>query len=399
MKKKKRKISLKKISKLLIFVLLLSLIVINIIYKKTKEKNIKPKEQEIKIVEKEYNLSLAMVGDALINDNIYNDAKKNNYNFSPYLKLIKERIKDYDLKYYNGETILGGKDIGLSSYPAFNSPWEFGDAMVDAGFNIVSLATNHTMDRGEIAILKSREYWNKQKEVYSIGSYTSNEEKKEIESKIHEKNGIKYAILNYTYGTNGITVPKDKSYLVNLWDVNNNYENYKEVVKKDIENLREKVDILMVAMHWGIEYTHIPTDIQRKTAKFLADNGVDIIIGTHPHVIEPVEYIDNTLVIYSLGNFISAQTSDSCSNYKCSIGLLTTLNITKKEDKVNISNIENELIYTYNNNYKDYLVIPFSNNEIKTHLNNYEDLYNKYTKIINTEDERIKTVPLVAKGD
>ena len=392
MKKKKRKLNLKKTIKLLIFILILFLIIVKIIPKRIKPEQIKT--INVEVTPKEYSLSLAMVGDALINDNIYNDAKNNNYDFSPYLRLIKERIKDYDIKYYNQETILGGKELGLSSYPAFNSPWEFGDAMIDTGFNTVSLATNHTMDRGEKAILKSREYWNNQKDVYSVGSYTSIEEKNEIESKIYAKNGIKYAILNYTYGTNGIIVPKEKAYLVNLWDVTKNYEGYKEIVKKDIENIRDKVDVLIVAMHWGVEYTHDPTNNQKEIAKFLADNDVDIIIGTHPHVIEPVEFIDETLVIYSLGNFISAQTSDSCINYKCSIGMLTTLNITKKEDQISISNIENELIYTYHNNYKDYLVIPFSNSEIKTHLNNYQELYNKYTKIIDTEDKRIKTVPL-----
>ena len=394
MRKKKRKLSLKKISVFIITILLIALTVLNLLPKKQEQK----KEDIIKPTKEieEKSISLVMVGDSLINDNIYLDAKTDSgYDFKPYLKLIKERIKDYDLKYYNQETILGGSSLGVSSYPAFNSPQEVGDAMIDAGFNIVSLATNHTMDRGEKAIISSRDYWNKQKDVYSVGSYTSYEEKKEIENKIYEKNGIKYAILNYTYGTNGIKVPTDKRYLVNVWDIYN-YENYKEVVKKDIANLRDKVDILMVAMHWGVEYTHIPTDLQKETAKFLADNDVDIIIGTHPHVIEPISFIDDTLVIYSLGNFISAQTSNSCVNYKCSIGLLTSLKITKEEDKIKISNIENELIYTYHNNYKDYLVIPFSNSEIKTHLNNYRNIYDTYSKIINIDDSRIKTIPLAS---
>ena len=394
MRKKKRKLSLKKISIFIITILLIALTVLNLLPKKKEQK----KEDIIKPTKEieEKSISLVMVGDSLINDNIYLDAKTDSgYDFKPYLKLIKEKIKDYDLKYYNQETILGGSSLGVSSYPAFNSPQEVGDAMIDTGFNIVSLATNHTMDRGEKAIISSRDYWNKQKDVYSVGSYTSYEEKNEIENKIYEKNGIKYAILNYTYGTNGIKVPANKSYLVNVWDVYN-YENYKEVVKKDIANLRDKVDVLMVAMHWGVEYTHIPTDLQKETAKFLADNNVDIIIGTHPHVIEPVEFIDDTLVIYSLGNFISAQTSNSCVNYKCSIGLLTALKITKKEDNIKISNIENELIYTYHNNYKDYLVIPFSNSEIKTHLNNYRNIYDTYSKIINIDDSRIKTIPLAS---
>lgn len=396
MARKKRKLNLKRISIFLIFILLI-VVVVNSLNndKNTKNNNLSSiKKEDTKQIS---SISLVMVGDALINDNLYNDANKlanyNGYDFKPYLKLIKERIKNYDLAYYNQETILGGTSIGLSSYPAFNSPYEVGDAMVDTGFNIVSLATNHTMDRGEKAVILSRDYWNKQTDIYSIGSYSSYEEKENIESKIYEKNGIKYAILNYTYGTNGIPIPNNKTYLVNLWE--NNNDNYKQIVLNDINKLRDKVDILMVAMHWGIEYTHTPTNLQKETAKFLSDNGVDIIIGTHPHVIEPVEWINDTLVIYSLGNFISAQTSNSCANYKCNIGLLTSLDIIKEDNKIKIDNIENELIYTYHNNYKDYLVIPFSSVEIKSHLNNYQEVYKTYSKIISSTDNRIKTVPLV----
>ena len=393
--KKKKQISLKKISILFVVIIIILTVVLLLLPKR--EVVTEPVKEDNK---KEYSLSLVMVGDALIHDRLYNDAHKqangNGYDFKPYLRLIKEKVANYDLVYYNQETILGGSSIGLSSYPSFNSPWEVGDAMIDTGFNIVSLATNHTLDRGEKAILASREYWNKQKDVYAIGSYSSYEEKENIENQIFEKNHIKYGILNYTYGTNGISVPSGKDYLVNLWP--NLNDEYKSTVLKDINNLRDKVDILMVAMHWGIEYTHEETTLQRDIAKFLADIGVDIIIGTHPHVIEPVEWIDNTLVFYSLGNFISAQNSESCINYKCNIGLLSSLKITKTIDNDNtsikIDNIENELIYTYHNNYQDYLVIPFSNPEIKNYLNDYENIYNNYANIISTSDERIKTVPL-----
>ena len=170
----------------------------------------------------------------------------------------------------------------------------------------------------------------------------------------------KYGVLNYTYGTNGIKVPNGENYLVNLWDVNNNYEGYKENVSNDIKKLRDKVDVLIVAMHWGIEY------------------------------------INNTLVFYSLGNFISSQTSDSCTNYKCNIGLLSSLKITKTTDGIKIDNVMNELIYTYNNNHSDYLVIPFSNEKITEYLPNYQEVYNNYANIINSDDERIKTVPLAS---
>lgn len=392
-KKTKRKLNLKNISiLLLIIIIILTIILISI-----KPKKEEVKEPVIKDNKKEYKLSLIMAGDALIHDRLYNDAYKDGeYDFRPYLRLIKEKVKKYDLAYYNQETILGGVGIGLSSYPSFNSPQELGDAMIDAGFNLVSLATNHTLDRGEKAILLQREYFNNQNNIYAFGSYSSEEEKDNLESKIFEKNNIKYGILNYTYGTNGIPVPSGKDYLINLWY--NLGDDYKETVLNDINKLRDKVDVLMVAMHWGVEYTFKETEKQREIAKFLSDNGVDIIIGTHPHVIEPIEWINDTIVFYSLGNFISAQNSESCINYKCNIGLLSSLVITKtiedNKSSIKIDNIENELIYTYHNNYHDYLVIPFSNKEIKDYLNDSNDIYNEYAKIIESVDNRIKTVPI-----
>lgn len=347
---------------------------------------------------KTYETNLIMVGDALVHESLYKDAyQAGKYDFTKYLKYIKESVSNYDLAYYNQETILGGTSIGLSTYPAFNSPQELGDAMIDAGFNLVSLATNHTLDRGQKAVKLSREYWNKHPNVHAVGSYTSAEEKQTIDSKILTSNGITYALLNYTYGTNGIPVPKGKEYSVNLWDDTNNYEGYKKQVEKDISNLRERVDVLIVAMHWGREYTFKPTSLQQKTANYLASLGVDIIIGTHPHVIQPVEYIDNTLVFYSLGNFISAQTSSSCSNYKCFVGLMSSLKITKTitedETKIEFSEIKNDLIYTYHHNYKDFLVIPFSNENIKNYLNNYQKVYNEYAQVVETDDSRIELVP------
>lgn len=397
MQRKKRKLKTKSIILLILLIVIVSIpITIKLL-----ESN-KPKEQVIKVNEPKkevYKLKLIMAGDALIHDRLYNDAYKNNeYDFKPYLKLIKEKVKNYDLAYYNQETILGGTSIGLSSYPSFNSPQELGDAMVDSGFNLVSLATNHTLDRGEKAILLSREYWDKFDSVYAFGSYNSEEQKKTLENQVFEKNHIKYGILNYTYGTNGIPIPDGKDYLVNLWPDLVDNESYKAQVKNDIANLRSKVDILIVAMHWGIEYTHTPTDLVKRTAKFLADNKVDIVIGTHPHVIEPVEWIDDTIVFYSLGNFISAQNSENCVNYKCNIGLLSNLTITKTIEKdktsIKIDNIENDLIYTYHKNYHDYLVIPFSNKIIKDYLSNYEEVYENYAKIIISDDERIKTLPI-----
>ena len=267
-------------------------------------------------------LNMIMVGDALIHSSIYNDAlEKTNYNgydFASMLTYIKDIVSDYDLAYYNQETILGGDEIGLSDYPTFNSPYEFGDAMLDAGFNMVSLATNHTFDRGEEGVENSCAYWKQHEDdVLYAGSYCSLEERNEV--KVKEMNGITYSMLSYTYGTNGIYVPEDEEYMVNVWPTDlaindplndSEYQAYKEQVKKDVEAVRDKVDVLMVAMHWGVEYTHTPTAYQEDMADYLASLGVDIIIGSHPHVIQPVTWIDDTLVIYSLGNFISAQETD-----------------------------------------------------------------------------------------
>ena len=342
-------------------------------------------------------ISLIMAGDNLINDKLYNTAKKDDgsYDFKSMYSYIKDIVKNYDLAYYNQETILGGSEIGVSSYPAFNSPYEVGDATIDAGFNLVSLATNHTLDRGEKAIINSLNYWNNKSNVLTSGSYLSNNDRNKIN--IKEVNNITYTMLNYTYGTNGIKVPEGKEYLVNIWPCNSNnpdndtkYQEYKKTVKEDIERVRDKVDLLIVAMHFGVEYTHVPTKYQIDMAEFLSSLGVDIIIGTHPHVIMPITYINDTLVIYSLGNFLSAQ--DTNNDYNTTVGLLSSIKITKNIDKDNntsikLSDLNNELIYTTN---KDgYKIIPFSNLNIKDYLNDYERVYNKYANIVRSIDSSI----------
>ena len=342
-------------------------------------------------------ISLIMAGDNLINDKLYNAAKKDDgsYDFKSMYSYIKDIVKNYDLAYYNQETILGGSEIGVSSYPAFNSPYEVGDATIDTGFNLVSLATNHTLDRGEKAIINSLNYWNNKSNVLTSGSYLSNNDRNKVN--IKEVNNITYTMLNYTYGTNGIKVPEGKEYLVNIWPCTGNnpdndtkYQEYKKVVKEDILRVRDKVDLLIVAMHFGVEYTHVPTKYQIDMAEFLSSLGVDIIIGTHPHVIMPITYINDTLVIYSLGNFLSAQ--DTNNDYNTTVGLLSGIKITKNIDKDNntsikLSDLNNELIYTTN---KDgYKIIPFSNPDIKDYLNDYERVYNKYANIVRSIDSSI----------
>ena len=417
MRKKNKKRKIKKSVKfiaILIFIIIIAFSGYKVyMHTKTKKPTKKPeiKTPEVvkpKEINEHYELTLIGVGDMLVHSSVYNDANKhanwNGYDFKPMITNIKEIVKNYDLAYYNQETILGGTDLGLSDYPTFNSPYEVGDAMIDAGFNLVSLATNHTMDRGAAAVENSCGYWNQHKDTtLAVGSYCSDEARNE--EIIKEKNNITYTMLNYTYGTNGM--PQIKNYYVNIWptdlDINNPasdtaYQAYKEQVKADIEKVRKKVDVLIVAMHWGVEYTHTPTEYEKDMAAYLASLGVDIIIGTHPHVVQPVAWIDDTLVIYSLGNFISAQYQNrsTCLNYKCTVGLMTSLKIEKDihndDVKVKITDVDNELIYNYYNqaSWRDFKVIPFSNPEITTHLPNYLAVYQTYKEVVQSMDANMK---------
>lgn len=409
-KKVKRKL---KVGNILITVGLVILIVLVAIYFfkdffKTDIKNgDKKQDNPLEVVESKeenYQLSMVMVGDNLIHSSIYKDAYDGNggYDFTKMYELVKPIVSQYDIAYYNQETILGGKELGVSDYPTFNSPQEVGDAMIDAGFNLVSLASNHTMDSGEKAVLSSREYWDSKEGVLAVGSYASFEDRDQ--ERIVSKNNITYTMLNYTYGTNGIRVPSGKEYLVNVWptdlDLNDvesdtKYQEYKEQVKKDIEAVRDKVDVLIVAMHWGVEYTHEPTEYEKDMAEYLASLGVDIIIGAHPHVIQPVTWIDDTLVIYSLGNFISAQYQDQ--DYNKMVGLMTSLEIHKtvKGDKatITIENVDNDLVYTYYKNWRNFKVIPFSIEEISNYLPNYQSVYEIYKEVVQRYDSNMSVKP------
>ena len=332
--------------------------------------------------EKDYSLKLFMVGDALIHSGVYMDAEKpdGTYDFKPMLANLKPIISKYDLAYYNQETILGGKELGYSSYPMFNSPDEVGDAFIDAGFDLVSLATNHTMDKREIGVLNSVKYWKSKKNVVTSGQWDSWDERNKV--RIYEKNNIKYAFFSYTTWTNGLNPPVGKEYLTNIYS--------DEKAKEDIEKVRDKVDVVLVAMHWGTEYSLGVSYDQEKIANYLSELGVDVIIGAHPHVVEPVEFINDgkTFVIYSLGNFISDQ--DGTERLT---GLMSEITIKKhidEEDNVTISldNPRCELVYTYatrrpnsyNKNFRLYSYAKLNDNL----LPNYQSYYDKYKGIVSS---------------
>lgn len=367
--------------------------------KPTKEppKAEEPKKEKEEPKEEKTSFSFIAVGDALIHDGIYYDANTWQtgsdgyyiYDFTSMFTDLAEVIKPYDLKFYNQETIIGGKNLGLSGYPCFNSPNEVAEDLMEIGFNVVNLASNHTMDKGTAGAIYSANYWHKQKDVLAVGSYTSKEHRDTIE--VRKENGITYAMLSYTYGTNGIPVPAGYEYLVNVWPTGNGYEAYKAQVKKDIESVRNRVDVLMVSMHWGIEYqTGYYNAYQRDAAEYLASLGVDVIIGTHPHVVQPIEYIGDTLVVYSLGNMISAQVGlDKL------VGGVVAFDVEKttldgKVTDVSIKDVKADLIYTYYNNFQNFKVIPFHklNDNL---LYGYRSIYDRYKGYLNPSgDSRIQ---------
>lgn len=349
-------------------------IVLNLLQGKNTENNVEKNDmsKSVKNVEAK-KMSLVAVGDCLIHGAVYMDAKTgvDTYDFSKMIELVKPMIQNYDLKYYNQETIIGGKNLKVSHYPRFNSPDEIGDNMVDLGFNMVSLANNHTLDKGEEGILYSNNYW-KGKNVITAGTYSSQEERDNV--KIYEKNGIKYAFLAYTTTTNGLSVPNGKEYLVNVYS--------QDQAKKDIDSIKNKVDVIIVSMHWGEEYVFDPTNSQKEIALYLSKLGVNLIIGSHPHVIQPVGYVNDTLVIYSLGNFLSGQRSMGIDK---TIGLMIGMDIVVKNNKVTFENINKSLLYTYSTTYDtNYKVYPFKDLD-NSILNDYESLEKEYMNIVDKE--------------
>ncbi len=383
----KRKRKLKKWVKILLILILLSVFIIVLTsYIKDYRKNSSDRSNSKKkpvvtttIKKPDSNeLSVVMVGDCLIHRFVYTDALNSDgtYSFDKMFTEVKDLIQGHDLAFYNQESIIGGKELGLSAYPRFNSPEEIGDAMINLGFNLVSLANNHTMDKGEKGVINSVNYWKTKPGVYYTGQALSFEDR-ESNIKILEKNGIKYAFFAYTTVTNGLLPPSGKEYLTNIYS--------KEKAKEDIEKVKDKVDLIIVSMHWGEEYTTYPSSNQKQVAKELSDMGVNLIIGNHAHSLQPVEKINDTLVFYALGNFISAQ--DTVDKQT---GAIAYLNIKKTKDgSIEFSDVKANLIYTYFKGSRNFKVYPYTklNNGI---LNNYETYYNKYKSVLNRYENIIE---------
>lgn len=328
-----------------------------------------------------YEATMFVTGDGLLHGAVYKDAYQpdGTYDFTGMLRRIAPICSKYDLQYYNQESILGGNELGFFSYPTFNSPHEFGDAMVDMGFNLVSTANNHSLDMGEKGIINSVNYWRNQEGVLMAGTNLSFEEQEEIP--VREINGITYTLLSYTYGTNGLVTPEGKEYLVNL------YPGHEEEMLEKVRKADQMVDVVIMAMHWGTEYSMDVNEEQHTLARQLVEAGADIIVGNHPHVIEPVEWIGDRICFYAMGNFISAQ--DQLARL---IGMIAGLKITKTVDQgettISISDVRTDLIYTYYYNHGNFDLIPF--NELDDSiLPNHESIYAQFCEVIHKIDPTI----------
>lgn len=247
-------------------------------------------------------LTIAAIGDLLIHGRVYDYARTDTgFDFMPMVEEVKEYLEAPDITTANQETMIGGEAFGLSTYPRFNSPHEVGDMVKEVGIDIVNLATNHTLDRGEAVVLSGLDYWDELGVLYT-GSYRDEADREEI--RVIEKNNIAVSFLGYSYGTNGIPIPDGKDYLINLID--------QEQMARDVEQAKAISDVVVMHLHFGDEYIRLPNMFQEELVQYVVDLGVDIVFGHHPHVLQPTEWVKSdsgheAFVIYSLGNFLSGQ--------------------------------------------------------------------------------------------
>lgn len=316
---------------------------------------------------KDVTFTLTALGDVLCHNTQYWDAldkSTNTYDFSYVFENVKEYTNKADVTIANLETSFA--DAPYSNYPTFNSPASLATALKDIGIDIITTAGNHCLDKGFKGLSETINVLDKN-EIEHLGTYKTAEDQEKLFVK--DLNGAKVAFIDYTYGTNGIPVPTGKEFCVNIID--------KEKIKDEIEKAKDqKVDVIIACMHWGQEYHTTQTKEQEDLADFLFQNGVDIIIGNHPHVIEPFETKEVTMpdgtkkqcfVAYALGNFTADQ---NYANTRDSI--IINLKITKKADgTVSIDSSDYIPLYIYKNpalSIKKFKVI-----DLKTAIEKYEN--------------------------
>lgn len=275
-------------------------------------------------------INLLAVGDIMFHSPQFRAAYNKetlSYDFVPTFKYIKKYVEEADLALANFETVTAGEDVGFSGFPRFNTPKESLLALKEIGFDILSTANNHSLDQGKKGLIntidKISEYGMK-----NIGTYKEPNENILVE----EKEGIKIGFLSYTYGLNGMdsTLSKEElTYMVNIID--------EEKIKADIEKAKSSdVDLIVVFIHWGNEYQREPSNYQLELGGKMVDWGANIILGSHPHVIQKTQIINkngkDNFIIYSMGNFLSNQRKETMDNSYTEDGVMVNLEIEKNLD-------------------------------------------------------------------
>ena len=314
------------------------------------------------------NFTMTAIGDTLCHNTQYWDAYNSStkqYDFSYVYDDIKVYTSSADITIGSLETTFAGEDRGYSNYPVFNSPDSLATGLKDIGVDVISLAGNHALDYGYSGICRTIDVLDNVG-ISHLGTYKSAEDQNKI--LIKDVKGVKIAFINYTYGTNGIPVPSDKPYCLNLID--------KDLISKQIKQVKEQnVDMIVACMHWGTEYKTSANDEQKELADFLFKSGVDIILGNHPHVLEPMEKKTITLddgstkdvfVVYALGNFTADQRAEITRD-----SAILNLDITKDSDgKILINKVSYVPIYMYKNSASK--VHKFKILDIEKSIANYD---------------------------
>ena len=332
-------------------------------------------------------INLTAVGDVMAHSpqlKAQYDSSNNTYSFDNNFKYIKKYIDSSDLSIANLETTLAGEDIGYSSYPTFNTPDAIATALKNTGFDVISTINNHTFDKGTQGFDRTLSVL-KELELETVGTKSNINDDDYI---IKDINGIKLGITSYSYGDiinsdkylNGIKLSDECKDRANIFS-SSNVDDAFNTINNTISKLNN-TDMQILIIHWGNEYQRVPSEFQSQLAQKLSDAGVDIIIGSHPHVVQPVEMIkssdgnNETLIIYSLGNLISNQRRETLGNSYTEDGLIVSIDINKDIYGGNayVSNVK--CIPTWVNKYSDnnklvYEVVPI---EDKVTLNTMENL-------------------------
>jgi|LSQX01.3.fsa_nt_gb poly-gamma-glutamate synthesis protein (capsule biosynthesis protein) len=274
-------------------------------------------EEETEEAFQDYDITLMSVGDNLLHMGVIETGKQTDgtYNYSFLFDGISDFLDYADIKMINQETILGGNQLGFSGFPAFNSPTEVGDAIASAGFNVVLQASNHSADKKLEGIKNCAAFWKTYPEILLTGIHESTEGSEVIP--VLTIDDVTFAVLNYTYGPNMATLPSSIEGHLNIlchYDENNllDFTTINPNVLEDIAYAETIADVVIVCPHWGNEYVSEPSSYQKKFAEQMTEAGADLIIGTHPHVVQPVQWVSSengnrALCFYSLGNYVSTQ--------------------------------------------------------------------------------------------